>query len=196
MSFYHIIETEMNKFYKLPSISYYLLLYSHSNIVLFIYIHSMQLIKFIIIFVSFCWDTGLPSCYWATILLWNLTLLSLMWNLASICSFLQNISNIWRTISCANLFIYSRIYMAWLFSNLHMTWSWVSFFLPFTLWNSCCHYTVIIILCTELNTILKGCLLLTHFNFNSPKIKNFYSQTFHIPFTWAHCHLWKIYYGT
>ena len=168
-----------------------------SNIVLFVYIHSMQLIKFILIFVSFCWDTGLPSCYWATILPWNLILLSLMWNLASICPFLQDISNIWRNISCANLFIYSRIYMAWLFKILYVTWSWVSFFshllsLEFTQ----SHYIVIIVLCTELNTILKGCLSLTHFNSNSPTIKNFYSQTFHILFTWAHFHLWKTYYGT
>lgn len=139
----------------------------------------MQLIKFIIIFVSFCWDTGLPSCYWATILFWNLILLSLMWNLASICPFLQDISNIWRNISCVNLFTYYRICMAWLFKNLHMTWCLVSLFshllsLEFML----SHYIVIIVLCTELNTVLKGCLSLTHFNSNSPKIKNFYSQTF------------------
>lgn len=89
------------------------------------------------------------------------------------------LSNIWRNISCVNLFTYSRIYMAWLFKNLHMTWCLVSLFshllsLEFML----SHYIVIIVLCTELNTVLKGCLSLTHFNSNSPKIKNFYSQTF------------------
>lgn len=135
----------MKKFYLVLVIS---LLYTHSNIVLFVYIHFMQLIKFIIIFVSFCWDTGLPSCYWATILFWNLILLSLMWNLASTYILSYRTSQIFEGIFPVSTVTYYRIYMAWLFKNLHMTWCLVYFILPFTLFgihakSLHCHYSTL-----------------------------------------------------
>lgn len=158
-----------------------ILLYTHSNIVLFtFYIHSLINKIHYSFLLAFVEIQGFPLAIEQQILFWNLILLSLMWNLASIYPFLQDISNIWRNISCVNLFTYYRIYMAWLFKNLHMTWCLVSLFshllsLEFML----SHYIVIIVLCTELNTVLKGCLSLTHLTLTLLRLKTFILRLFY-----------------